>query len=342
MISSGVLTMRSSLLGRIFLALCLAPVAVTAQTPQPAQPAQARPAYVLPDGVNARKVNVYSEGARMTGYVYTLKSVAAGERLPTIIMAHGWGGTQSGLRRDAAEFAQEGYLVLTFDYRGWGESDSRVTLSKPAPDPKQLDFTADVHAIREVVDPLDMAADWQNAIHWVHGEPQVDTNRIGLWGSSMGGSYVVYAGAHDPRVKAVHSQVTGGLRGSLWTARKETFTEATARARGDAGYPEPSAQVYPGLRGAPISSRFANYNPLDDITDVNAVAFQFVLSQNEQYLNNEEHAIAAFKRYQGPKNLVVIPGINHYDIYGSAREQSHKLAREWFDKYLKSAPAEQR
>jgi uncharacterized protein len=315
--------------------LLLGSIGAAAQQTQQATTAQARAPYVLPEDVAARKVDIYSEGARMTGYVYTLKATPAARKLPTIIMAHGWGGTQAGLRRDAAEFAREGYLALTFDYRGWGESDSRMTLTKPAPDPKQVTFTAEVRAIREVVDPLDMAADWQNAIHWVHGEPQVDTARIGLWGSSMGGSYVVYAAAHDPRVKAVHSQVTGGLKGSLWTARPPTFSEATQRARGEIGYPEPSAQVYPGLRGAPISSRFANYNPLDDITGVDTVAYQFVLSENEQYLNNEEHAIAAYKRYQGPKNLVVIPGTNHYDIYGSARERSHQLAREWFDKYLK-------
>jgi dienelactone hydrolase len=300
------------------------------------QSSQARPAYVPPDDVAVRKVDIYSEGTRMTGYVFTLKSTPATAKLPAIIMAHGWGGVQAALARDAAEFAQEGYFVLTFDYRGWGESDSRVVLVEPAPDPQQVKFTAELRAIREVVDPLDMAADWQNAIHWVHGEPQVDTDRIGLWGSSMGGSYVVYAAAHDPRVKAVHSQVTGGLKGSLWTARAETFAEATQRARGELGYPEPSAQVYPGLRGAPISSRFAHYNPLDDITDVSNVAFQFVLTEHEQYLNNDEHAIAAYKRYQGPKNLVVLPGQSHYDIYGSARVQAHELARQWFDKYLKN------
>ena len=30
---------------------------------------------------------------------------------------------------------------------------------------------------------------------------------IGLWGSSFSGGLVVYAGEHDPRVKALHSQV---------------------------------------------------------------------------------------------------------------------------------------
>lgn len=289
------------------------------------------------DSVTVRKVNIYSEGTRMTGYVFTAKSAPADRKLPAVIMGHGWGGVQAQLRQDAREFAEEGYLVLTFDYRGWGESDPRVVLKNAAADPRKTEFTAEVRAIREVVDPLDMAADWQNAIHWVHGEPQVDVQRIGLWGSSMGGSLVVYAAAHDPRVKAVHSQVTGGLKGSLWTARRETYTEATRRARGEAGYPAPGAEVYPGLRGAPISSRFADYNPLEDITRGNGVAYQFVLSENEQYLNNEEHAIAAYKRYQGPKNLVILPGINHYDVYGKARKQAHELARQWFDRHLKGS-----
>ena len=287
--------------------------------------------------IRIRRVDIQSEGTRITGYVFTRTSSPTRPTLPVVIMAHGWGGTQDKLRIDATEFAREGYLVLTFDYRGWGESDSRVVLKSAAPDPSRTDFTAQVHAIREVVDPLDMAADWQNAIHWIHGEPQADVRHIGLWGSSMGGSLAVYAAAHDGRVRAVHSQVTGGLKGSLWTARPETFPEATRRARGESGYPAPGAQVYPGLRGAPISSRFAHYNPLDDITRVTTVAFQFVLSENEQYLNNEEHAIAAYRRYQGPKNLIIVPGIAHYDIYDKARVKAHILARAWFDRYLKDA-----
>jgi dienelactone hydrolase len=287
-------------------------------------------AATFPDDVTQRRVDIYSEGTRMTGYVYTLKSTPAEAKLPTIIMGHGWGGVQAQLRQDAGEFAHEGYLVLTFDYRGWGESDSRVVLKSAAADVTKTDFTAEVHAIREVVDPLDMTTDWQNAIHWVQGEPNVDVDRIGLWGSSMGGSYVIYAGAHDPRVKAVHSQVTGGLKGSLWTQGfPQGFKDATARARGEIGYPPPGV-VNNGLRGAAIVSRFAN-----DITRVNTVAFQFVLSEHEQYLNNEEHAIAAYKRYRGPKNLVVLKDITHYDIYGKAREQAHRLALAWFDKYLK-------
>jgi predicted dienelactone hydrolase len=68
------------------------------------QQRQATP-FVLPDDVASRKVDILSEGTRMAGEVYALKS-AAGAKLPTIIMSHGWGGTVAGLRRDAAAFAQ--------------------------------------------------------------------------------------------------------------------------------------------------------------------------------------------------------------------------------------------
>ena len=61
------------------------------------------------------------------------KGKLEGQKLPTVIMAHGWGGTAAGFRPDAVELAHAGYLVITFDYRGWGESDSRVILVESEP-----------------------------------------------------------------------------------------------------------------------------------------------------------------------------------------------------------------
>lgn len=170
-------------------------------------------------------------------------------------MAHGWGGTAAVLRRDAIVFARQGYLVVTFDYRGWGESDSRLAQWK-----------GETQDLREVVDPLDMAADWFNAIHWLQAEPQCDTHRIGLWESSFSGGLVVYVAARDPRVKALHSQV-GALDGRTLAAPSgaelaKTYDEATRRARGEIGYPPPGAKVVGNLRGAPIRARFLDYTPV--------------------------------------------------------------------------------
>ena len=86
--------------------------------------------FTPPDDVTFRAANISSEGTRMAAEVFAPKS-PAGDKLPTIVMAHGWGGIAAHLRPDAVAFARAGFLVVTFDYRGWGASDSRVYLTKP-------------------------------------------------------------------------------------------------------------------------------------------------------------------------------------------------------------------
>ena len=287
------------------------------------------------DSVEERQVDIYSEGVRMAGTVF-MPAESAEERLPTILMAHGWGGTAAGLRRDAIAFARNGYLVVTFDYRGWGESDARIMLSEPQQaDTPNGRFTAEVREIREIVDPVDMTTDWLNALHWLHGEPRVDPERIGLWGTSQSGGYVVWAAAQDPRVRAVHSQV-GSFDGRALGTSAEAYQQATLRARGELGYPEPGERVVGNLRGAPILSRFAHHAPVDDIRAIEGVAIQIVLAENEELFDNRDNGILAHARYQGGlKNLVIIPNISHYGIYQEAREEAQQLALDWFDAHLK-------
>jgi len=280
-----------------------------------------------------------SEGTRMAAEIYTPADLAADAKLPCILMAHGWGGTAQALRRDAAVLAKSGYFVAAFDYRGWGNSESRVYLTEPAPKERTGGkFTAEVAEVREVVDPIDFGIDWLNAIHWIAGEPQCDGTRIGLWGSSLSGGLVVWAAARDARVKAIHSQV-GSMDSRFVTAndneRAKTYEESTARARGSAGYPPPRAKVIGNLIGAPIRSKFAIYAPVEDAHLAGQCAMQFVIAENEELFDNRDHAVKAHERARGPKRLISIPGIKHYGIYFEAREQAQKLAIEWFDLHLK-------
>lgn len=292
--------------------------------------------FRIPDDVSTRAVDIWSEGTRMSGTVFKAKSAPAAAPMPTILMAHGWGGSAAALTRDAVAFAQEGYLVVTFDYRGWGRSDSRVILTKPAPaEKKDGRFVAEVREVREVVDPIDMLADWQAALHWLHGEPEVDKSRIGIWGSSQSGGYVAEMATRDPRIKAVYSQV-GAFNGHGFATTPEAYADATKRARGEVGYPEPGIRVVGNLRGAPIYSRFANYAPVDHINDAGQIPMMIVVAENEELFDNKQHGILAYERYKGPKELVVVPGIKHYGIYRESWSQAHKLAREWFDKQLKA------
>jgi hypothetical protein len=307
--------------------------------PDPAAQRQA-PAtgFKAPENIDFRTASIMSEGVRLQAEMFSLKSLA-GKALPTIIMAHGWGGTAAGFRRDALDLANAGYLVVTFDYRGWGQSDGRVAL---AAQPEKKDgrrFTAQVEELREYVDPIEQTADWFNVIHWAMGEPAVDANRIGLRGSSYSGGHVFYVAARDPRVKAIVSQV--GAFDSRWVVAdgaqaKITYDEATRRARGEIGYPEPRARVIGNLIGAPIRDKLLHYSPVEEAAKVKDCAALFIVAEKEELFDNKDHAKLAYDRMAGTKKKYVsIPGILHYGIYRESRDQAVKLAIEWFDQYLK-------
>lgn len=110
------------------------------------------------------------------------------EPLPgCIVMAHGFGGTQQGsLARTAEDFAAAGFVVLTFDYRYFGESGGT---------PRQL------------ISIAAQKADWHAAIAHARNLPGADAQRIALWGSSLSGGHVVEVAAEDPRIAAVVAQV---------------------------------------------------------------------------------------------------------------------------------------
>jgi dienelactone hydrolase len=317
------------------------------QTPaRPVDPAGIRPsssaAFKAPDNIDYRVANVMSEGVRLHAELFSLKSLA-GRQLPTVIMAHGWGGTAANFRRDAIDLANAGYLVITFDYRGWGESDLRLILVGPSPvkptSGQNQKFTAEVTEVREVVDPIEQTTDWFNLIAWAVGEPMVDKERIGLRGSSYSGGHVFYVAARDPRVKAIVSQV-GAFDSRLVTSDAEqralTYSEATRRARGEMGYPPPRAKVIGNLIGAPIRDKMMQYAPVEEAGKVKDCAVLFIVAEKEELFDNKDHAKLAYDRMSGTKKkYVVIPNITHYGVYTTERAQAIKLAIDWFDQYLK-------
>ncbi len=334
-----------NLIKHIFLAIVFVGAAGSAFAQQtnpsrPPDPArQTQPVtFKAPDNLDFRTANIMSEGVRLQAEIFSLKT-AAGKPLPTVIMAHGWGGTAANFRRDAVDLANAGYLVITFDYRGWGGSDGRVVQVSPPEKKEGRRFNVQVEELREYIDPIEQTADWFNVINWAMGEPMVDKNRIGLRGSSYSGGHVFYVAARDPRVKAIVSQV--GAFDSRWVVTGEaeskiTFDEATKRARGELSYPEPRAKVVGNLIGAPIRDKLLHYAPVEEAAKVKDVAALFIVAEKEELFDNNAHAKLAHDRMPGTKKkYVVLPGIPHYGIYRELRDQAIKLAIEWFDQYLK-------
>jgi len=290
--------------------------------------------------VGFRVVSIMSDGVRLHGELFFPRSEQE-RKLPTIVMANGWGGVAAALRPDANGFAEAGYLVILFDYRGWGESDARVVLTSPEPAGDGR-FTAEVQPLRGYVDPFEQVEDWFNVIDWAAAEPMADMNRLGLRGTSFSGGHVVYVAGRDPRIKAIVSQVPSVAARPEPNAERQTpfaraaRDRATRMARGELGYPAPYDQVLGHLIGAPVGDKLLRWWPNEEASHLTAAAL-FIVAGNEELFRNQDNGELAFRRATGPKKLVVIPGIRHYGIYGVAREQALSLAVDWFNQYLKPA-----
>jgi cephalosporin-C deacetylase-like acetyl esterase len=112
-------------------------------------------------------------------------------KLPCLVMAHGWTALKEMDLNTFAEYFTSNLPIscLVYDNRGFGDSDQR-------PDQPR----------HEIIPQLQQS-DYSDAITYASSLPDVDPNRIGIWGSSYSGGHVLYVGAVDRRVKAVLSQV---------------------------------------------------------------------------------------------------------------------------------------
>jgi len=104
-----------------------------------------------------------------------------------VILAHGFAGTRDlWLPRYAAWFAARGLAAFVFDYRSFGASEG---------EPRQLLRVAD------------QLVDWSAALAFARGLPDVDGQRVALWGTSFSGGHVIHTAAEHPEVRAVVAQV---------------------------------------------------------------------------------------------------------------------------------------
>ncbi len=286
--------------------------------------------------IESKQVNIWSDGTRMSGTVFYPQGLTSRDKLPGIILCHGWGGLRLHLNAAIAPlFAEAGYIVLTFDYRGWGDSDSRLVIkgAMPAPD-AQGEVTVRARAVRELVDPFDQTEDIIAALDFLSGEPGVDTKRIGLWGTSFGGGHVVYVAAKDNRVRCIVSQVPS-MDGSWVNRFFDPRKMATERARGEIDPVPQGVNAVPGLQGTPYLSRIAQYRPVEAASTLK-IPVLIIAAEKEKLMDNREHGEKVYNivvRNRVPAKYETIPG-THFEIYSTYRNRAIASAIAWFDKYL--------
>lgn len=115
---------------------------------------------------------------------------------PVVVMAHGLGAVKEmGLGPFAERFVDAGYACLVFDYRHFGASGG---------EPRQL------LSVRHQLE------DWKAAIGHVRSRPDLDSNRVAIWGSSFGGGHVIATAAEVPVSAAIaQCPFTDGLASAL-------------------------------------------------------------------------------------------------------------------------------
>ncbi|MGZ8606981.1 MAG: alpha/beta hydrolase [Actinomycetota bacterium] len=123
------------------------------------------------------------DGVTLSGWYLPSDNGAA------IAVLHGAGSTRTNALEHAAFLHEAGYGALLFDSRGFGLSEGTAMGTGWWGD---LDIDA--------------------AVTFLAGRPDVDPDRIGVFGLSMGGEEAIHAAASDERIRAVVAEGAGAVR----------------------------------------------------------------------------------------------------------------------------------
>jgi len=287
-----------------------------------------------------------SEGTTCRGWLYLPDGGAAAGRVPAVVMAHGFSAVKEmRLDRFAEVFAAAGLASVVFDYRGLGASDGEP---------------------RQDLDPYAQLRDYRNAISFARRRPEIDPDRIGVWGSSYSGGHALMLGAWDRRLRAVVAQVPlidawEWMTRALGTAMRDAFVAETIAERErlyDGGEPrmvpvvgapdaalgtpdaaewfEKMAPLAPTWRNQVTArswERIFEYSPLRWIDRV-APTPLLVVAAEQDVICPIDLVREAFARAGDPKKIVVLP-VGHFDPYEEpCFAEASRAAADWFRTHL--------
>jgi len=288
------------------------------------------PPLVMPPQVRRTEVTVWFNGVALEADLYRPAAADGHSRLPAVVLSHGLGGDKRTPERYAARFCAEGMICLAFTHAGWyGSQAQPVNVVSEAGQPAMA-------YLREVVDPPVWAQACVCALDYIEGEPGVDVERIGLWGTSFGGGIAAICAAQDARVKVLAVQVPF-LAPPDGPMRQLCKRRAIDQARGLVPFPPSPEDVYPGSEGRFQFGKFPQFDPLRALRGFDRPTL-ILDAENEELFRTELNGARAVEslRQEGNAQVAyhVIRDIDHYGIYFGGYEQSSALALDWFKTHL--------
>ena len=194
--------------------------------------------------------------------------------------------------------------------------------------------------------------------------PQVNADRLGIYGTSYGGATVVWVGAIDERVKCIVS-VVGIGNGKRWmrsVRRPDEWFDLLDRSAADrirrtetgaSEFVERSEILLPDRQSAELAAAARRDNPaavntipleyVDDtlgfnpewvVDKISPRPILFITSDNDRLVPPEESE-HLYARAGDPKKLVVLSGCGHYEVYTEpAFSEVMTETVAWYKKYL--------
>ena len=293
-----------------------------------------------------KEIEINAEGVILRGWLYTPDDKS--KLAPAVVMAHGFSGVKEQyLDRYAEVFSTAGMAALVFDHRNFGASDGTP---------------------RQEIDPWQQIRDYRHAITFAGTLPEIDNNRIGIWGTSYSGGHVLVVGAIDSRVKCIVAQaptISGSanaqrrVRSDLVAATIQRLNEdRVARFEGKdptmipvvgkelttvcalAGeepwaFFQGSTSIAPEWRNE-ITLRTVEmareYEPGVYIPRISPTPLLMIVCTQDT-VTPTDLTLNGYEQALQPKKLVLLNG-GHFVPYTDLFEDSSNAAKDWFTKYL--------
>lgn len=142
-----------------------------------------------------------SKGDEVRGYLW-LPERTPDQKLPGLLIMYGISGNKNddGVRKSAEALQREGFMSLTFDWPGTGDRTPRISNAARVTDRSVKDWTVD---------------DYQAALSYLETRAELDKQKIGYIGASMGAmTGIALSAKPETRLKAMVFIVP--MKNPLW------------------------------------------------------------------------------------------------------------------------------
>jgi fermentation-respiration switch protein FrsA (DUF1100 family) len=284
------------------------------------------------DHVSVQPVSFKNQyGMNVAGNLFVPNNIDRNTTNPAIVVGHPMGAVkEQSANMYATKMAERGFVTMSLDLSFWGHSDGQP---------------------RNAVSPDIYAEDFSAAVDYLRTQPFVDRERIGALGICGSGSFVISAAKIDPRIKSVATVSMydmgaanrDGLRNAVTLDQRRQILEQAAEQRdvefggGETAYTggtpyeltDQSTPVdrefydfYRTARGnSPDTTtqptmtsnvKFMNFYPFEDIATISPRPMLFIAGDQA---HSREFSEDAYQLAAEPKELAIIPGAGHVDLY---------------------------